>query len=113
MKKTADRRRQEEPVYSPGDFVLLSTRHLRMRNRPAKLQRRFVGLFHISERISRVAYRLELLAQWHIHPVFHSFLFKPWQESSSSCPVNALQLNSLKSRTHRNIWWNAFCAGAG
>ena len=75
-------------MYSPGDFLLLSTRHLRMRNRPAKLQRRFAGPFHISEQISRVAYRLELPAQWHIHPVFHSSLLKPWQESSWSCPVD-------------------------
>ena len=89
MKKIANRRRREERVYSLGDFVLLSTRHLRMRNRPAKLQRRFVGPFRVSERISRIAYRLELPAQWHIHPVFHSSLLKPWQESSRSCPVDA------------------------
>ena len=38
MKKTTDQRRREEPMYSPGDFVLLSTRHLRMRNCLAKLQ---------------------------------------------------------------------------
>ena len=90
MKKYADQRQREEPVYSPGDFMLLSTRPLRMRNCPAKLQRRFVGPFCISERISRVAYRLELPAQWHIHPMFHSSLLNPWQESSWSCPVDAL-----------------------
>ena len=89
MKKFADRRRREEPEYNPGDLVLLSTRHLRMRHCPAKLQRRFVGPFRVSERISRVAYRLELPAQWHMHPVFHSSLLKPWQESSWSCPVDA------------------------
>ena len=38
MKKFADRRRRDEPVYSPGDLMLLSTRHLRMRNCLAKLQ---------------------------------------------------------------------------
>ena len=45
MKKFADRRRRDELVYRPGDLVLLSTRHMRMQNCPAKLQRRFVGPF--------------------------------------------------------------------
>ena len=92
MKKFADRRRRDEPVYSPGDLVLLSICHLRMRNCPAKLQRRFIGPFRIDAQISRVAYRLELPAQWRIHPVFHSLLLKPWQQSSWSCPVEAPQL---------------------
>ena len=60
-----------------------------MKNCPAKLQRRFVGPFKVIERISRVAYRLELPAEWRTHPVFHSSLLKLWQESHWSCPVNA------------------------
>ena len=71
--------------------MLLSTRHLRMRNGPAKLQRRFVGPFRVESQISRVAYRLELPDQWRIHPVFHSSLLKPWNQSSWSCPVAAPQ----------------------
>ena len=91
MKRFADRRRRDEPVYSPGDLVLLSTRHLRMRDVPVKLQRRFVGPFRVESQISRVAYKLELPAHWRVHPVFHSSLLKPFQQSSWSCPVDAPQ----------------------
>ena len=91
MKRFADRKRHDEPMYSPGDLVLLSTRHLRMRDCPTKLQRRFVGSFRIESQISWVAYKLELPAQWRIHPVFHSSLLKPWQQSSWSCPITAPQ----------------------
>ena len=91
MKRFADRRRREEPVYRPGDLVLLSTRYLRMRNVPAKLQRRFVGPFRVETQISRVAYKLELPEDWRVHPVFHSSLLKPFQQSSWSCPVDAPQ----------------------
>ena len=91
MKRFADRRRREEPAYRPGDLVLLSTRYLRMRNVPAKLQRRFVGPFRVETQISRVAYKLELPEDWRVHPVFHSSLLKPFQQSSWSCPVDAPQ----------------------
>ncbi|MCG8451681.1 MAG: hypothetical protein MI717_00690, partial [Spirochaetales bacterium] len=45
----------------------------------------------VESQISRVAYRLKLPDQWRIHPVFHSSLLKPWNQSSWSCPVAAPQ----------------------
>ena len=83
--------RQEDPhrramEYQVGDQVLLSTKHIRFRNCPQKLQRRFVGPFPIIRKISRAAYELQLPDAWYIHPVFHISLLKPWRESSWSSP---------------------------
>ena len=57
MKQVADQHRRAVD-YQEGDQVLLSTQYLRFKNRPRKLQRRFVGLFPILHRIGRAAYKL-------------------------------------------------------
>ena len=58
--------------------MLLSTRNLKMRETPGKLQHRFVGPFWGNEAIGQQAYRLSLPTDWKIHPVFHVSLLKPW-----------------------------------
>ena len=68
--------------------MLLSTKHIRFRNCPQKLQRRFVGPFEIVKKISRAAYELRLPDSWLMHPVFHISLLKPWRESIWSSPVD-------------------------
>ena len=70
-------RRHRAASYRAGDMVLLSTRNLRMRGTPRKLQRRFVGPFRVEECIGTRAYRLKLPEGWGIHPVFHVSLLKP------------------------------------
>ena len=51
MKKNADQ--HHKPVdYIVGDAMLLNTRYLRFKNRPRKLQRRFVDPFQIKRQIS-------------------------------------------------------------
>ena len=84
--------------FQVGDVVLLSTRHIRFRNCPQKLQRRFVGPFEIIEKISRAAYKLKLPDTWKVHPVFHISLLKPWRESTWSCPVD-LQPDDIEPET--------------
>ena len=65
--------------YKVGDLVLLSTRNLKMKGIPSKLQKRFVGPFRVIEAIGEQAYRLALPEDWKIHPVFHVSLLRAWR----------------------------------
>ena len=75
-------KRHRDVSYKAGDLVLLSTRNLRLKGVPAKLQKRFVGPFKIIERIGQQAYRLALPIDWKIHPVFHVSLLKDWKSAA-------------------------------
>ena len=88
MQKNANQHRRVAD-YNVGDEVLLSTRYLRFRNCPSKLQKRFVGPFRIIRRISGAAFELRLPDSWSMHPVFYTLLLKPWHESEWSCPADA------------------------
>ena len=71
-------RRHRDVKCKVGDLVLLSTRNIKMKGIPRKLQRRFVGPFRMTETIGRQAYRLSLPNTWKIHPMFHASLLKDW-----------------------------------
>ena len=79
---------RREIQFDIGDQVLLSTHYIRFRNCPQKLQQRFVGPFEIIQKISRVAYELQLPEKWKMHPIFHISLLKHWRTSTWSSPVN-------------------------
>ena len=65
--------------YKVGDLVLLSTRNLKLKGTPNKLQKRYVGPFRVIETIGQQAYRLALPEEWKIHPVFHVSLLRDWK----------------------------------
>ena len=68
-------------TFKVGDMVLLSTRNLKMKGIPGKLQKRFVGPFQVIETIGQQAYRLSLPETWKIHSVFHVSLLKQYNSA--------------------------------
>ena len=78
MQRSADKRRRQLE-FAEGAWVWLNSSHLRL---PGKLSRKFAakwcGPYRVLQRISHVAYRLELPKELHgIHDVFHVSLLKP------------------------------------
>jgi Chromo (CHRromatin Organisation MOdifier) domain len=51
-----------------------------------KLAPRRYGPFHITAKISDVAYRLKIPEKWKIHNVFHASLLMPYQETEKHSP---------------------------
>ena len=63
--------------FEVGDKVFLSTQNLNIDGCP-KFKQRFVGPYEITQKISPVAYRLDLPPSWQIHKVFHVSLLRPY-----------------------------------
>ena len=64
--------------FAVGDKVLLSTRNLNITG-SRKFKDKFVGPFAVQQRISKVAYKLDLsssAALGNVHPVFHVSLLR-------------------------------------
>ena len=70
MKRQADRGRKETEDWKKGDRVLLSTKDLVFKERPArKLVDRYIGPYTVEEVISTNAVKLRLPTSMRIHPV--------------------------------------------
>lgn len=77
-KKNADTRLWCNPIYHPGDCVLLSTHNIRHPLRCKKLSPRYIGPFPIKKQINDVTYELQLPDRSLISPTFHVSLLKPY-----------------------------------
>ena len=70
MKRYADRSRRETEEWKKGDRVMLSTKNLVFKERPAqKLMERYVGLYVVEEVVSLNAVKLRLPSLMRIHLV--------------------------------------------
>jgi hypothetical protein len=76
MKRFADRKRRHVD-YKVGQMVWLDIRNLNTGRPTKKLDVRRTGPFPIIDRISPVAYKLQLPRSWRVHPVFHISLLQP------------------------------------
>ena len=65
--------------FTVDDLVLLSTRNIKIKRIPFKLQKRFVRPFWVTETVGEQACRLSLPENWKIDPVFHISLLKEWK----------------------------------
>jgi hypothetical protein len=89
---TAAQRRYASGWSKPHEFpvqdrVWLYTRNLNTERPSKKLDRKFVGLFLVKERIGSLAYRLDLSKSIrNIHDVFNVSLLEPYQTDSRSEP---------------------------
>ena len=59
-----------------GDHVLLSTEHLKLKDKPGKLRPQYIGPFTVLQMIRCNAAKLELLPGMKVHPVFNMALLK-------------------------------------
>ena len=86
QKSQADKRRNPSG-FQVGDRVLLSTVNLSLKaTGTRKLMPRFIGPFKIKERISEVAYRLELPTELRIHDAFHVSLLRRYVDDKRTPP---------------------------
>jgi Chromo (CHRromatin Organisation MOdifier) domain len=79
----------KETKYRPfkeGERVWLEGTHLKLPYETMKLAPRRYGPFHITAKVSDVAYRLKILEKWKIHNVFHASLLTPYKETEKHGP---------------------------
>ena len=82
QKVQADKHRRDH-TFQTDDQVYLSTKNLTLSTSNRKLLPRWVGPFKIVKQIGKDSFRLDLQGKFHIHPVFHSSLLKPYIESDA------------------------------
>jgi len=76
-----NRKVKAAPQLKADDQVWLLRHNIATTRPSSKLDYKRLGPFRVVERIGKAAYRLELPADWRIHPVFHVALLEPYRAS--------------------------------
>ena len=72
--------------FEKGQKVWLEAKHLRFLKDNKKLAMKRQGPLTIVEVLGPLTYKLDLPAQWKIHPVFHASLLTPYKENDTHGP---------------------------
>jgi len=81
MKKYYDRKATPQPDIETGDVVRLNAKNIKSKRPTRKFTPRLYGPFKVLEKKGNRAFRLDILARWKIHPVFHISLLEPYKVS--------------------------------
>jgi Chromo (CHRromatin Organisation MOdifier) domain len=92
MEAQANKSRREDD-YKVGDLVLLSTRFFKPPAdlaRGRKLAPKYAGPYQIIDKVSPVAYKLQLPPGTNAHPVFHSSLLRTYHADNTGERILAI-----------------------
>jgi len=81
-----------------NDLVWLDSQNLKLSYESKKISSKCKGPFCILERLGPLTYRLELLPEWNIHPVFNVALLKPYHETTEHSLNNYWQMSKYINR---------------
>ncbi len=68
--------------FNAGDYVLLSTKNLKLKQLKKSLWPKYIGPFQVLELCGKLAYRLDLLPAWRIHDVINISRLERWRGNS-------------------------------
>ena len=114
MKRQVNRRRRKTENWKMGDRVMLSTKDLVFKERPAKkLMERYMGLYEVEKSVSKNAIKLKLPAAMRIHLVinvsqiarYRKLVREQRMEEPKSIEVNEVEEWEVKKILNkRKIW---------
>ena len=82
-----DKRRSEGPDLKEGEPVYLIQRNVKTKRPTSKLDFTKLEPFQVEKKIGKVNYRLKLLKEMKIHPVFHISLLEPAPATAGTTTV--------------------------